>query len=134
MRTYLIDDDPVSLFLTEQMLTLTGFTGPILSFNASEKALQHLLSHLPTEMPRLILLDLNMPLADGWAFLEALAPHEALVKGQSLIYLLTSSLALADEKKARTHRLLTGILHKPLNEQAIEDMVRQSQALRAGSS
>ncbi|GAB2705879.1 hypothetical protein GCM10011495_23170 [Hymenobacter frigidus] len=123
MLTYLIDDDPVSLFLTEHMLRLEGFMAPILAFAGAEEALAHLLPRLATNPPGLIFLDLNMPVMDGWGFLDALAPHASALQDGCRIYLLTSSLALVDTEKARDHALVHGIIHKPLDEETIRAVV-----------
>lgn len=115
MLTYLIDDDPISLYLAEQMLLTEGLDTKIRSFGAAEEALHFLLAHLTTELPQVILLDLNMPLMDGWQFLEALAPHAAtLRRGGCHLYILTSSLATADVAKGRQYDLVTAIIHKPI--------------------
>lgn len=123
MLTYLIDDDPTSLFLTEQMLRLGGFQSPILSFSEAAGALAHLLPRLLTESPQVILLDLNMPCMDGWQFLDALTPYAALLQGCCQLYLLTSSLALADTARARSYPLIAGVIHKPLDEDEVRALL-----------
>jgi CheY-like chemotaxis protein len=119
MLTYIIDDEAISLFLTEQVLRLEGFSSPIRTFTGAEEALQFLHAHLATEVPEVILLDLNMPIMNGWDFLDALAPHAAVLAGRCRIYVLTSSLALADTARAKSCVLVTGIIHKPLDEDEI---------------
>ena len=125
MLTYLIDDDTVSLFVAEQTLRLEGSMTPIISFVGAEEAWAYLQSRLVSEPPEFIFLDLNMPVMNGWAFLDILIPHAAALKGRCHIYLLTSSLALADTAKAQDHVLVQGIIHKPLDEDAIRAVVHE---------
>lgn len=125
MLTYLIDDDTVSLFVAAQTLRLEGSMAPIISFVGAEEAWAYLQSRLVSEPPEVIFLDLNMPMMNGWAFLDILAPYAAALKDRCHIYLLTSSLALADTAKAQTHALVQGIIHKPLDEDAIRTVVQE---------
>jgi CheY-like chemotaxis protein len=118
MLTYIIDDDSVSLFLTEQVLKLEGLVTAVRSFTSAEDALACLLRHLTTP-PQLILLDLNMDVVDGWGFLAELEPYQAALQG-CCIYFLTSSLAPADITKARGYAYVAGIIHKPLNEYDVQ--------------
>jgi CheY-like chemotaxis protein len=128
MLTYLIDDDPISLFLTEQTLRLGGFQAPILPFGEAEEALSYLLPRLATEPPEVIFLDLNMPKMNGWQFLDALMPHVSALLGQCRLYLLTSSLALADTDQTHSYTLISGIIHKPLDEGEVRAILAQQDA------
>ncbi|MDB5236357.1 MAG: hypothetical protein JWR44_3350 [Hymenobacter sp.] len=125
MLTYLIDDDTVSLFVAEQTLRMEGFMAPIIPFVAAEEAWAYLQPRLGNEPPKFIFLDLNMPVMDGWDFLDVLAPHAAALKGWCQIYLLTSSLALVDTERAQGYGLVQGIIHKPLDEDSIRAAVRE---------
>ena len=96
MKTYLIDDDVLGIYLTEHLLRREGFSQSITSFQSAELALQTLLHDSGSRPPDVIFLDLNMPLMSGWDFLDALAPYRRQLLGRCHIYILTSSLALAD--------------------------------------
>ncbi len=119
MLIYLIDDDTISLYLTEQVLRIEGFATDIRTFVAAGEALNLLVSRLPAELPEVIFLDLNMPVMDGWGFLKALGPYAPALHGRCRIYILTSSLAPADTARARDCALVSGIIHKPLDEEEI---------------
>ena len=130
MLTYIIDDESISLFLTEQVLRQAGITSRIRPFAAAEEALHFLVSHLRTEVPDVILLDLNMPMMNGWEFLEALAPHVAVLAGRCHIYILTSSLALTDTDRAKDFALVRGIIHKPLHEDEVQGIQHAAKQLK----
>jgi CheY-like chemotaxis protein len=129
MRTYLIDDDSISLYLAEQVLWLEDFATDMHLFSTAEAALSSLVEHLPTQVPQVIFLDLNMPIMDGWGFLQALEPYLPLLQNRCRIYILTSSLVLADRVRAQDYPLVAGVLYKPLDTaevQAIKALLQKA--------
>lgn len=125
MLTYLIDDDPISLYVAEHVLRTEDFTADIQLFTTAEEALSFLLAHLPTQLPKVIILDLNMPLMDGWEFLQALEPYASTLLGCCHIYILTSSLTRADTARAQDNPLVSGVLYKPLEAKEIRAIKAQ---------
>lgn len=119
MKTYLIDDDFISNFVTEKVLENENFGSEIISFLTAEEALATLLNDMTHHTPDVIFLDLNMPGMNGWAFLDALAPHKEALLNKCHIYILTSSLNLADTALAKDYELVHGLLHKPIDQQDI---------------
>ncbi|KAA5543476.1 response regulator [Adhaeribacter rhizoryzae] len=120
MKIFIIDDDEISIFLTERSLQLGGFKAEITTFLEADAALEVLKNAPEEELPNFIFLDLNMPEVDGWEFLAA---FEQLDQERSLnkcaIYILTSSLNISDIDRANEHELIKGFIHKPVN---LEDM------------
>lgn len=125
MKTYLIDDDYISNFLTEHALIKEKFSENITSFLSAEEALDALRQRMPMDIPDVIFLDLNMPVMNGWEFLEALAPHESELLGKCRIYILTSSLALSDTDRAKDYALVSGLIHKPIDREDIKTVMAQ---------
>ncbi|GAB3579330.1 response regulator [Hymenobacter daeguensis] len=119
MKTYLIDDDSLAIYLTEQLLRAEGFSNAICTFQSAEEALQKLVTEKDNAVPDVVFLDLNMPMMNGWQFLDALAPYEDELRGSCHIYILTSSLALTDLEKSKRYDLVAGLIHKPLDSEEI---------------
>ncbi|MBB6610807.1 response regulator [Pontibacter sp. Tf4] len=115
MKVFLIDDDQISNFLTEQVLAEENFASEIHAFESAEEALNLLLQDVPQNIPDIIFLDLNMPSINGWEFLDALRPYSQYFKDSCHIYILTSSLDLADTVRARDYKLVTRLIHKPFD-------------------
>lgn len=115
MNTLLIDDDSTSIFLMRMLLQREAFADTITSFQSAPDALKYLEDVAPEHGPRVILLDLNMPLMNGWEFLEALPPSTSQRLAQCNIYILTSSLAPTDRLRAEQNPLVTRLIHKPLD-------------------
>ena len=68
-----IDDDPITVFGFKKMLCDLHPGRPILSYGNGKQALDAIRELLRTgrPIPQVIFLDLNMPVMDGWQFLEA---------------------------------------------------------------
>ncbi len=127
MKTVIIDDQEMSIFLTSFILTEAKFTEDITSYSVAEEALAVLLREEAANLPRIIFLDLNMPHMSGWEFLEALNPHKQRFHGRCQIYILTSSLDKADMDKSKDYELVYGFIHKPINSEDIELILAQAE-------
>lgn len=119
MKIIIIDDEEVSLFLTERILVKSGVTADIHLFISPEEALDSIKGSSEKDYPDVILLDLNMPIMNGWEFLEALALFGDRFERKCRIYILTSSLDYTDAEEADKHPMVNGLMHKPINKEDI---------------
>lgn len=76
-------------------------------------------------IPGLILLDLDMPVMDGWEFLDSLVLLP--VAEQTCVFILTSSIHPDDRKKANRYSVVKGFLSKPLDDSSVAWMQQVSQ-------
>ena len=121
MHTLLVDDDPTVIFLVKRLFQHAGLPDALTTFVSPVEALAFLHEQAPLgALPQVILLDLNMPMLNGWEFLDALQPLQEQLRGQCLVYILTSSLAPSDTSRAQDNPLVTGLLHKPLDRHEIQ--------------
>jgi CheY-like chemotaxis protein len=125
MHTILIDDDFISVFLTEKLLRREGFSDTISSFQSPQDALLFVQQTIPEHVPEVILLDLNMPIMSGWDFLDALKPYKDQLIGHCSIYILTSSLAPSDKDKAKEYGFVAGVIHKPLDGEKVHAIITE---------
>ena len=129
-QVYIVDDDEISVFLTEVTLAEEKFAMAYQTFLNPQQALQNLRDSLKgnsvEQVPDIIFLDINMPGMSGWEFMEALAPYQAHLQDKSSIYLLTSSIYPEEMDRAGKHPLLKGFLQKPLSESTIQQLKEQA--------
>lgn len=120
-KVYIVDDDEVSIFLTEALLEADNFASECKAFLDAQQALQTLMltatGTTADTLPDVIFLDLNMPFISGWDFLDALAPYEQTLKNKCRIYILTSSVDEQERLRASETSLVAGFLQKPLEDQ-----------------
>ncbi|WP_187263819.1 response regulator [Pontibacter beigongshangensis] len=124
MKTFIIDDDPISSFLTEAVLQMEDFSKQIVTFSSAEESLNFLTENMETNVPEVIFLDLNMPSMNGWQFLQALSPHESTISKNCSIFILTSSIDLSEQKMAQEHSVVKGFISKPITEEHITSIKR----------
>jgi len=123
----LVDDDDVTNFLSREMFRLSYPDMVINTTLNGREAIDFLLQALSEAggLPQIILLDINMPVMDGWDFLDK---FNDLVKQYPVldrirVFVFTSSVYQEDLKKAMTYPLVEKAFSKPLNDQQIREMV-----------
>jgi CheY-like chemotaxis protein len=124
----LVDDDPTTNFLNKLLLTRMGVAEQVLVAENGEQALRTLDQTCSASVdplcPRLILLDMNMPVLNGLAFLEAYVQMPLAHQQAIVIVMLTTSLHPVD--LARVQQLpIAGFLNKPLTQEKVTALLRK---------
>lgn len=114
-KIYLIDDQPISNFITKKLLELEGFEGQVKDYIDPIEALQ---SVIKDEEDALIFLDLNMPVMNGWEFLDAMKNENV----HHRIIILTSSTSNIDKKKAQEYPCVIKYMVKPMNKKKFSEL------------
>ena len=120
----LIDDDEINNFLSREIINLYMPLTKVDSFTNPEEALEYIREKLKLQqpLPDIILLDINMPLMDGWEFLKAIDTLEQRNHFTTTVYLYTSSVYHEDKLKAKNYSIVKKLFTKPLTAEAIEEM------------
>ena len=119
-----IDDDPICHLISMKFIQQTGLTNEIYTACNGKLALDliHTFSCSKQSIPHVIFVDLNMPILDGFGFIEAFKELSIPGKDKIQIAIVTSSIDSND----RNHANELGIDHfltKPLSEQTVRSVL-----------
>lgn len=122
----LVDDDKIFNFLSEKTISSLGLANEIHFATNGKEALEMLKMYKDGELskPDIIFLDLNMPIMNGYEFIEAFAAMDLPDKHLITIVILTSSADPRDLEMAKE----LGIkyyFNKPLSKEEIKKMIGQ---------
>ncbi len=125
MRIFIIDDDEIFVFLTKKTILSASNSAEVISFCEAESALEFIKAHIESHdlLPDYVLLDLSMPVMDGWAFLEEYAKITPLKKGNTRLYILSSSISPHDIEKVKKNELVCDFLIKPLTKETVTSLL-----------
>ena len=118
----LVDDNEIDNFINERIISSSGFAENIIVKNSAEGALTYLreISGDEAKVPEYIFLDLNMPIKDGFGFLEDFAKLDEVIKSKCKVVVLSSSISPEDINRASTNAFVYKYLNKPLSDKYLE--------------
>jgi CheY-like chemotaxis protein len=111
-----VDDDPITLMLCKKVITKTSFTNNIITAKNGEEAIQYfdkILNQEENQIPQLVFLDLNMPVMDGWEFLDSFNTDK-YIEIKTKIVVLSSTIDPEDYQKSKTYPMVIDFLSKPI--------------------
>ena len=122
-KILLVDDDEHTNFLNKAIIRHAKFADEVIAQMTASEALEYIRDqHLEGgDLPDLIFLDINMPLMDGWDFMEEYS--RLLLNGSApKVIMLTSSINPKDERRAEQLEGLSGFRSKPLSYEVLEEI------------
>jgi len=122
----LIDDDAITNMINTKIIKINS-DFDVYDYLNAKRALEHLTQwsqSVPEKLPAIILLDINMPIMDGWEFLEEFQKLPKIVLEKSKLYMLTSSIDLEDIEKAKTYPVVMEFISKPLSVDKLRNIIQ----------
>jgi CheY-like chemotaxis protein len=122
-QVFLIDDDEVFVFLTKRIIERSEAQVSLTVFSNGQEGFDHLVSIAADAdlLPDIILLDLNMPVMDGWEFLNSYQKVKFAKKIS--LYIVTSSISPYEVDRAKHIEVVTEFIVKPIAKEKFKEII-----------
>jgi CheY-like chemotaxis protein len=120
----IIDDDKIHHFTIRRTIELQGIKKEMLFFNDGVEAIEFFNDNLSNSsaLPDIIFLDLNMPVINGWQFLQRYAMVKDRIQKEIKIYVVSSSVNPLEISRATAMEDVSGYFEKPITPEAIRQV------------
>jgi len=113
-----IDDDMIYQFAVKLNLKQHQLADNVMTFDNGEEAKKYFAENAgdPDKLPDVILLDINMPIMDGWDFLEWYKLNKETFARKVPVFMVSSSIDWRDIERAKSYDTVLDYISKPLTE------------------
>lgn len=125
-KVLLIDDDEIALMLSEMVIDQNDLTEEVVKLTNGKQGLDFfedqadgLTQGRNKEAPSLVFLDLNMPVMNGWDFLDGFSQNYQSLFPDTRVVVLSSTVDPKDFVRAGQYDFVADFLNKPLSDEAI---------------
>ena len=126
----IIDDDKIYVNLVKKIIEIKKLSNNLLIFKNGKEALDHfklILENAHEEiLPDIIFLDINMPIMDGWEFLNEFIKIKNIFDKKITLYVVSSSIDPRDLERAKSFNLVTDYLIKPIELKKFEKIFHRN--------
>lgn len=133
-RVLLVDDDQVYLFAATKTIEATGIAGTVEVCTNGLDAIDYLTRIIDSgsKLPDVIFIDINMPIMDGWEFLEEYKALSGRINTSTIkIYILSSSVDKNDIMRSKEYEYVVDYVVKPVYKEKFSEIL---QAIKNSSS
>jgi len=122
----LIDDDNIYQFTARKIIESTGLVKIIQSFYNGKEAIQYFKDETnrnPETLPDVIFLDINMPVMNGWEFLDEYNTFYTSLPKRIVVYVVSSSIDDNDVRRSREYQAVSDYIIKPVNRSTYLELI-----------
>nr|WP_315133002.1 response regulator [uncultured Flavobacterium sp.] len=118
---WVVDDDAIYQVIINKIIKRSEMFSASSSFKNGKEAVSalHKIIENTELIPDIILLDINMPVMDGWEFMEEIKTIKSQIDKKIIIYIVSSSIAVEDKNKSKEFKDVFAFISKPVNVQDI---------------
>lgn len=127
-----VDDDDIYQFTTTKTLESLDIEKSIDVFSDGEEALDFILNNINEvdKLPDVILLDINMPIMDGFQFMDEYDKIKSKLAKNITIFMVSSSVDPVDMDRAKNINAISDYLLKPIKSDDLKELVLNLEANR----
>lgn len=123
-KVLLIDDDEIVNSINQVIIKHAKFAEDVVALTGVTDAIEFLRKSRDNDgVPEVIFLDLNMPDRNGWDFMDE---FNQLDIHETKVVMLTSSISLKDENKAKNSNEIAAFVSKPLSPEMLDKIYEES--------
>jgi len=121
----IIDNDPIYRTISQKIIEKLDLAETIYVEKNGYTAIQFLTNVIENSspLPQIILLDIEMPVMNGWEFMDEYCKIENPLLAEIKIYIVSSSISQIDKDKANTYSEIKGFISKPLTIETLKSIL-----------
>lgn len=123
----IIDDDKMYINLISKIIEIKKLSEHVVIFKNGKEALDFFRTTIDQQddniVPQVIFLDLNMPVMDGWGFLQEFEKIKDKISKSIDLYVVSSSIDIRDIHRAKSFELVSDYLTKPVKLEDFEKIL-----------
>ncbi|UMB59616.1 response regulator [Lutibacter sp. A80] len=121
----IIDDDEIYQYTITKNIETHKLSRKLLIFSDGEEALDFMIDNVGNkkDLPDVIFLDINMPIMDGFQFMEEYVKLVPKVGKKITIYMVSSSVDPVDIERAKKISEVSDYIIKPINSKELKEII-----------
>ncbi len=124
----IVDDDNLFRHILKAQISKLQASEDVVLFENGDQAIRHLRSAIEDPelfFPKTIFLDINMPVMNGWEFLDAFRELKGQLAEEITIFIVTSSVNEEDQQKAKEYSEVSKYVVKPITSAILKEIIAE---------